>query len=70
MPTVGSAGAVRSRRTVPAAVPAAGDQPELLPAVSTDWNWTSVWPSAVIVTEVPVTGDDQLTPPSVDSRCR
>ena len=68
MPTVGSTGAVRSMRIVLAGVELAGVQAEALPAVSTARNWTSVWPSAATVIELPLTGADQVEPPSEEVR--
>ena len=69
MPTVGSAGAVRSMRIVLSGAGLAGVQLDGLPAVSTARNWTSVWPSAATVDRrAPPYGADQVEPPSVDVR--
>ena len=38
------------------------------PALSTRWNRTSVWPSAVTASEAPAVIDDQVVPPLVDVR--
>ena len=64
--TVGTLGPVTSIRAVAAAVPPVGAQLESLPRVSTARNCTSVWPSAVIDTDEPEVGSDQVWPPSVD----
>jgi len=66
--SVGSLGAVRSRRTVPLESGATGPQPEALPAASRALNWTSVSPSAATVREVPGCGADQLALPSLENR--
>ena len=34
--------------------------------LSTDWNRTTVWPTALTVTEVPVVSADQVEPPLVE----
>jgi hypothetical protein len=56
----GVVGAVRSILTV------ACVQPEVFPAMSTAWNWTSVSPSAVIVAVESLVSVDQVVPPSLD----
>jgi len=66
--TSGLVGSVRSSRTVLAAVGLAGSHADALPALSTARNCTSVSPSAVTSTLVPVAGTDQLAPPSVEVR--
>ena len=68
MTEVGSVGAVRSSLTVLPAPGFAGAHAETLPAVSVLRNWTVVWPSALIVSLLPLDGADQVLPPSVDVR--
>ena len=58
--SAGSVGAVRSSRTV------ACTQFDVRPALSTPRNCTSVSPSADTAMLVPVVGDDQVEPPSVE----
>ena len=63
-PVALTTGAVRSSLIV---LPAPTlDQAEALPAASTARNCTSVWPSSLTVSELPETGPDQVTPPSVE----
>ena len=57
---VGAVGAVRSSRTV------ACTQADVLPALSSDSNCTSVWPSAVTFRLEPAIGADQVEPPLVE----
>ena len=66
--TVGPVGAVRSMRAVEPAVAEAGVQAEVLPAPSTDRNWTRVSPSAVTFAELPLVAPVHEDPPSVEAR--
>ena len=64
----GVAGAVRSRRTVAAAVCVEGVHAEVLPAVSTLRNCTQVLASAVTRSLAPPVTPLQVAPPSVELR--
>ena len=63
-PVALTTGAVRSSITVLAGP--AGDHADTFPAGSTAWNCTSVWPSSLTISELPESGPDQVTPPSVE----
>ena len=65
---VGSVGAVRSIFTVLPAPAAVGVQADAFPALSVERNCTSVWPSALVVTDDPLVVEPQLTPLLVDVR--
>ena len=59
---------MRSIRTVLPAVGVAGAYAEWRPALSVERNCTTVSPTAVMFTDEPLTGSDQVFPPSVDLR--
>ena len=66
--TVGALGSVRSMLTVLPAVAVAGAQAELLPALSSARNWTSVCPVVLMTRVAPAVAADQVVPPLVEVR--